>query len=87
MWYNGCRLKRYNFQIRNKMNKENKTLDKPQNGNDSIADVITRLSKMIDELDSKIQNTDYDTIFNKDCDKDDLRCIKKTLDIFQDLNV
>jgi cell fate regulator YaaT (PSP1 superfamily) len=34
-----CRLKRYNFQIRNKMSKENKTSDNPQNGNGFIADV------------------------------------------------
>jgi hypothetical protein len=34
-----CRLKRSNFQIRNKMNKENQTSDKQQNGNDFIADV------------------------------------------------
>ena len=34
-----CRLKRYNFQIRNKMSKENKTSDKHENGNDFIADV------------------------------------------------
>ena len=35
-----CRLKRYNFQIINKMSKENKTSDKAKNGNDFIADVI-----------------------------------------------
>ena len=34
-----CRLKRYNFQIINKMSKENKTLEKNKNGNDFIADV------------------------------------------------
>lgn len=39
-----CRLKRYNFQIRNKMSKENKTSDKQQNGNDFIADVIRLFS-------------------------------------------
>lgn len=53
----------------------------------NISDVITRLSKMIDELDNKIINTDYDTIFNKDCDEDDLRCLKRTLGIFRELNV
>lgn len=37
-----CRLKRYNFQIKNKMSKENKTSDKQQNGNDFIADVMPR---------------------------------------------
>jgi hypothetical protein len=35
-----CRLKRSNFQIKNNMSKENETLDKPQNGNDFIADVV-----------------------------------------------
>lgn len=69
------------------MNKEEQNLNNAENPKLGICDVITRLSKMIDELDSKIQNTDYDTIFNKDCDEDDLRCIKRTLDIFQDLNV
>jgi len=34
-----CRQKRYNFQIKTKMSKENKTSDKQQNGNDFIADV------------------------------------------------
>jgi hypothetical protein len=33
-----CRLKRYNFKIRNKMSKENEPLGKQQNGNDFIAD-------------------------------------------------
>jgi len=37
-----CRLKRTNFQIINKMSKENKTSDKQENGNDFIADVSTR---------------------------------------------
>jgi hypothetical protein len=35
-----CRLKRYNFKIRNKMSKENEPLGKQQNGNDFIADVM-----------------------------------------------
>lgn len=34
-----CRLKRSNFEIRNKMNKENEPLGKHENGNDFIADV------------------------------------------------
>ncbi len=34
-----CRLKRFNFQIKNKMSKENRTSDNQQNGNDFIADV------------------------------------------------
>ena len=37
-----CRLKRTNFQIKNDMSKENKTLNKQQNGNDFIADVSKR---------------------------------------------
>src|SRR5690625_2484963 len=37
-----CRLKRYNFKIRDKMSKENKDSDKLENGNDFIADVSTR---------------------------------------------
>ena len=36
-----CRLKCLNLQIRNKMNKENETLNKQQNGNDFISDVST----------------------------------------------
>ena len=32
-----CRLKRNNFQIRNKMIKENKTSDKQEHSNDFIA--------------------------------------------------
>jgi hypothetical protein len=38
-----CRLKRYNFKIKNKMKKEAETLVKEQNGNDFIADVSARL--------------------------------------------
>jgi len=38
-----CRLKRLNFQNKNKMSTENKTSDKAQNGNDFIADVSARL--------------------------------------------
>jgi hypothetical protein len=38
-----CLLKRYNFQIINKMSKENKTSEKQQNGNDFIADVSFEL--------------------------------------------
>ena len=34
-----CRVKRPNFQIKNKVNKENKTSDKHEHGNDFIADV------------------------------------------------
>ena len=34
-----CRLKRYNFQIKTKMSKENEPLGKHENGNDFIADV------------------------------------------------
>jgi len=43
-----CRLKRYNFKIRNKMKKEAETLVKEQNGNDFIADVSTRLFGVYD---------------------------------------
>jgi hypothetical protein len=50
-------------------------------------DVSTRLSLMIDELDNKLQNTEYDSIFNRDCDEDDLRCLKRTLEIFKESNV
>ena len=42
-----CRLKRLNFQIRNKMNKKKQTLDKPQNGNDFIADVSSSATRTI----------------------------------------
>lgn len=41
-----CRLKRYNFQIKTKMSKENKTSDKQDNRNDFIADVSARLYSM-----------------------------------------
>ena len=42
---NRCRLKRYDFQIRNKMSKDNKIMDKQQNGNDFITDVSGCLSQ------------------------------------------
>jgi hypothetical protein len=43
-----CRLKRLNFQIINDMSKENKTSEKPQNGNDFIADVMAMLPSVDD---------------------------------------
>ena len=46
-----CQLKRYNFEIRNKMSKENETSDKQQKGNDFIADVSSSMEfKVWDEL-------------------------------------
>jgi hypothetical protein len=51
-----CRLKRYNFKIRNKMSKENEPLGKQQNGNNSIADVSTRLFGVYDR-NGNIQST------------------------------
>jgi hypothetical protein len=39
------------------MNKENKTSDKQQNGNDFITDVISRLSDRVDDI---AKNTDTD---------------------------
>lgn len=52
-----------------------------------LADVSARLSLMITQLDNKIENTEYNTIFNRDCDLDDLRCLKRTLEIFTESNV
>jgi hypothetical protein len=69
------------------MNKENKNLNEAQNSALNIADVSKRLSLIIDKLDNKLQNTEYDSIFNRDCDKDDLRCLKRTLEIFKELNM
>jgi hypothetical protein len=69
------------------MSKENENLNKTENSALNIADVSTRLSLMIDELDNKLQNTEYDSIFNRDCDEDDLRCLKRTLEIFKESNV
>jgi hypothetical protein len=69
------------------MSKEKENLNKTENSALNIADVSTRLSLMIDELDNKLQNTEYDSIFNRDCDEDDLRCLKRTLEIFKESNV
>jgi hypothetical protein len=69
------------------MSKENENLNEPQNSALNIVDVSTRLSLMIDELDNKLQNTEYDSIFNRDCDEGDLRCLKRTLEIFKESNV
>ena len=52
-----CRLKRLNFQIKNDMSKENKTLDKQQNGNDFIADVSGSYSN--DKPMTKIEYLEY----------------------------
>jgi hypothetical protein len=69
------------------MNIEEQNLNKTENSALNITDVSTRLSLMIDELDNKLQNTEYDSIFNRDCDEDDLRCLKRTLEIFKESNV
>jgi len=45
------------FKLKNKMNKENKTSDKQQNGNDFTTDDISRLS---DRLDDIAKNADTD---------------------------
>jgi hypothetical protein len=66
---------------------ENKNFNEAENSVLNIADVIRRLSLMIYELDNKLQNTEYDSIFNRDCDEDDLRCLKRTLEIFKESNV
>ena len=52
--YEALPIKRNNFQIKNKMSKENKTSDKQQNGNDFIADVSKRLSKLSKESRNKL---------------------------------
>ena len=55
-----CRLKRLNFQIKNKMSKENKTLDKQQNGNDFIADVRRMFpTSFIDKNGIRMREGDY----------------------------
>jgi hypothetical protein len=69
------------------MSRENENLNKIENSALNIVDVSTRLSLMIDELDNKLQNTEYDSIFNRDCDEGDLRCLKRTLEIFKESNV
>ena len=69
------------------MNIEEQNLNKTENSALNITDVSTRLSLMIDELDNKLQNTEYDSIFNRDCDEGDLRCLKRTLEIFKESNV
>ena len=53
-----CRLKRNNFQIKTKMNKDNKTLDKQQNDNDFIADVRQRLLNTIINIVGDIEEKD-----------------------------
>jgi len=58
-----CRLKRLNFQIKNKMSKENETSDKAQNGNDFIADVsgslLVRSLRLLEEM---IDNHEADAV-------------------------
>ncbi len=47
-------------------------------------DVITVLSRMIIDLDNKIQNTNYNNGEHLAWDKDDIRCVKRTLQLFND---
>ena len=60
-----CQLKRYNFQIKNKMSKENKTSDKQRNGNDFIADVsgCFSLARYINGYYEYSDNTDDGDIY------------------------
>jgi hypothetical protein len=73
-----CRLKRYNFKIKNKMKKEAETLVKEQNGNDFIADVSTRLFGVYDKIGyiQSIWKSPYDafkeaTLLNKRLETDE----------------
>ena len=69
------------------MSKKTQATDKAQSVLIFVTDVSTRLSLMITKLDNKIENTEYDSVFNRDCDIDDLRCLKRTLEIFNESNV
>lgn len=53
----------------------------------SLLGVRERLPLMITQLENKIENTEYDSVFNRDCDIDDLRCLKRTLEIFTESNL
>ena len=49
-----------------------------------IANVSTRLSQMITELDNKTMNTTYDDGEHLAWDKDDIRCMQRTLQLLND---
>jgi len=73
-----CRLKRYNFQTKTKMSKENKTSDNHKNGNYFIADVVCcarcgeKLSdEMLQEQKDEIE-MDCDALCEKHWDDDRL---------------
>ena len=46
---------------------------------------VKKLEEEINKLDNKLQNNEYDSVFNRDCDIDDLRCLKRTIEIFNEL--
>lgn len=46
--------------------------------------INNRLSEMIADLDNKVQNTDYDDGEHLAWDKDDIRCIQRTLQLLND---
>lgn len=60
-----CRVKRPNFQIKNKMNKENKTSDKHEHGNDFIADVMPCFNRCLDDINGEewVDVVGYDGIY------------------------
>ena len=49
-----------------------------------LYDVSTRLSQMITELDNKVMNTTYDDGEHLAWDKDDIRCMQRTLQLLND---
>ena len=49
-----------------------------------LYDVSTRLSQMITDLDNKTMNTNYDDGEHLAWDKDDIRCMQRTLQILNE---
>ena len=53
-----CRLKRYNFQFKNKMTKREEIKNKYKNGNDFIADVSKRTMLILEELEAFLDDNE-----------------------------
>ena len=58
-----CRLKRTNFQIINKMSKENKTSDKQENGNEFIAGVSSSINDLLAKFDNGLELYQNNAVF------------------------
>jgi hypothetical protein len=78
-----CRLKRYNFQIKNTMTKREEIKNKYKNGNDFMADVSKRTMLILEELEAFLDENE-DDLFD-DISLNDYFAVMSLRDMLNDL--